>query len=139
MQTGNPQTGHGDSPIKFHYICLDGLSDQQPRSEEEAGSGRASGPGPLLQAAPALSEAPDLTGQPKPGLSAGTASGWRLGGSGAAWGEPEVEEEVVVVVSALVGMRSDAERPPEEEAEAEAEVGRWQLGLRSDLMMQARW
>lgn len=135
MQTGNPQRGHGDSPIKFHYVCLDALSDQQPPSEEEAGSGRASGPGPPLQAAPALSVVPDLTGQPKPGPSAGTVSGGRLGGSGAVWGEPEVEE-VVVVVSALVGMRSvAAEQPPEEEAEA----GRWQLGLRSELMMQARW
>lgn len=135
MQTRNSQTGHGDSPINFHYICLDGLSDQQRQSEEEEGSGRASGPGPLPQATHALSVGRDLTEQPKSGLSAGTAFGGRLGGSGAAWGEPEVEE-VVVVVSALVGMRSYAAALlPEEEAVA----GQWQLGLRSELMMQAHW
>ncbi len=99
------------------------------------GSGRASGPEPQLQAAPAPSAAPVPTGRQKPGPSAGTVSGGRLGGSGAAWGEPEgVEEEEAG--SALVGMRSDAAgRPPEEEAEAE----QWQLRLRSELLMHISW
>lgn len=45
----------------------------------------------------------------------------------------EEEEEAG---SALVGMRSDAaERPPEEEVEAEW----WQRGLRSELMTQTHW
>ena len=99
------------------------------------GSGRASGQEPPLQAAPAPSASPVPTGRPKLGPSAGIASGGRLGGSGAVWGEPEVEEEVDAG-SVLVGMRSDAaERPLEEEAEAE----RWQLELRSELRMQTRW
>lgn len=94
------------------------------------GSGRASGPEFLQQAAPALSAPPAATVWPKPGLSAGTASGGRLEGSGAAWGDPGVEEEEEAG-SAPVGMRFDAaERPPEEEAEAE----RWQLGSRSELV-----
>lgn len=99
------------------------------------GSGRASGPELLRQEAPALSAPPAATVWLTPGPSAGTASGGRLGGSGAAWGEPEVEEEEEAG-SALVGMRSDAaERPPEEEAEAEW----WQRGLSSELMTQTHW
>lgn len=99
------------------------------------GSGRASGPEPPLQADPAPSAAPVPSGRPKHGPSEGIASVGRPEGSGAVWGEPEVEEEVEAG-SALVGMRSDAaERPPEEEAEAE----RWQLGLRFELMMQTHW
>ncbi len=121
--------------MEFHCVGLDAFSDQQPPSEEVGGCGRASGPEPLLQAAPAPSAAPVPTGRPKPGPSAGTASGGRLGGSGAAWEEPEGEEEAEAD-SALVGMRSDAaERPPEEEAEAE----RQQPGLRSELMTQTSW
>lgn len=99
------------------------------------GSGRASGQEPPRQAAPAPSASPVQTGRPKPGLSAETASGGRLGGSGAAWGEPEVEEEVDVG-SVHVRMRCDAVgQPLEEEAEAE----QWQLELRSELRMQTRW
>lgn len=121
--------------MMFRYASLDALSDQQPLSGEGGGSGKASAPGPLLQAAPAPSAAPGPTGRPKPGLNAGTASGGRLEGSGAAWAEPEAEGEAEAG-SALVGMRSDAgEQPPEEEAEAE----RWQLGVKSELMMQTRW
>lgn len=94
------------------------------------GSGRASGPEFLQQAAPALSASPAATVWPKPGSSAATASGGRLEGSGAAWGEPRVGEEEEAG-SASVGMRFDAAgRPAEEEAEAE----RWQLGSRSELM-----
>ena len=53
-------------------------------------------------------------------------------GSGAAWGEPEVEEEEEAD-SGLAGMRFDAvEQPPEEEAEA----GQQQLGLRCEWMVQ---
>lgn len=126
---------HGDLLMVFRYASLDALSDQQPQSEEEGGSGKATASGPPLQAAPAPSASPDPTGQPKPGLNAGTASGGRLEGSGEAWAEPEAEGEAEAD-SALVGMRSDAgERPPEEEAEAE----RWQLGVTSELRMQTRW
>lgn len=69
-----------------------------------------------------------------PVLSAGKACGWRPAGSGAAWGELEEEEEAEAAGSA--GTRSDAvAQPPEEEAEAE----QWQLGLKSELMMQTHW
>lgn len=99
-----------------------------------AGSGRASGPEPPPQAVPVPLAVPVLIGQPKPGLSAGTPCEGRPGGSGAAWGESEEEGEAEAAGS--VGMRSDAVvQPPEEVAEAE----RQQLGLKSEVMMQARW
>lgn len=96
------------------------------------GSGRASGPGPLLQAAPPLSAALGLTGLPGPGLKAATASGVRLEGSGAAWAGPGVEAEVEAGFE-LGGKRSVVgEQPPEEAAVAEW----WLLELRSEQMMQ---
>lgn len=125
IQPGSLQTTHRYSPVKLHYVWVDAFSDQQPLSEEEAGSGRAFGSGPLLQAAPAPSIALVPNGQPKPGLSAGTVSGGMLADCGAASYEQEVEEEVACG-SALVVTRSVAvERP----AEGEAEAGWWPQGL----------
>lgn len=121
--------------MELHCVSPHALSDQRPLSAEEEGSGRASGRGPPLQAAPAPSAAPSPTGRTEVGPSAGTASGGRPAGSGAAWGEPAVEEEAEAD-SALVGTRCDAAAPPPEE---EAEAERWLPGSRSEPMTQTRW
>lgn len=126
-----------DSPRESHCAGPDALSDRQPRFEEGAGSGRASGPAPQPQAARAPSAAPALTGRLEPGLSARKAAAGKSGGSGAAGVEPEAEEVAAAGSdSAPVGRKSFAAAPPPEE---EAEAGRWRLGSRPELMTQTRW